>query len=86
MVGELDIGRRACCIALRHHIPGATFALTTLGGHAELELDLVKAHASSCMAGDFAVGDSAADTDDHGLACWLVIGVVIINANLSYLQ
>jgi hypothetical protein len=66
------MGRQATCIALRHHISGASFALATLGGHTEFELDFVKAQPCTGMASDFTVGDSAADTDDHGLACWLV--------------
>jgi hypothetical protein len=68
--GKLDVGGRAAGAALRHHVTGAAFALAALGGHAELELDLVKAQASAGMAGDFAVGDSAADANNHGRA-WL---------------
>jgi hypothetical protein len=86
--GELDVGGRAAGAALRHHVAGAAFALAALGGDAEFELDLVKAQACTGMAGNFAVRDSAADANDHGVA-WLVIdsiGEVIINANLSHLQ
>jgi hypothetical protein len=86
--GELDVGGRAAGAALRHHIACATFALAALGGYAEFELDLVKAQACTGMAGNFAVRDSAADANDHGVA-WLVIdsiGACIINANLSHLQ
>jgi hypothetical protein len=39
--------------------------LSALGGHAKLELNVVKTHAGAGMAGNFTVGDSAADTDDH---------------------
>ncbi|WP_305295359.1 hypothetical protein [Polaromonas sp.] len=46
--------------------------MTALGGDAEFELDLVKAQARAGMAGDFAVGDSAADTDDHGIGLLVV--------------
>ena len=56
---------------MRHHVAGTTFTLTALRGHAEFELDLVKAHAGAGVTGNFTVGDSAADTDDHGWA-WLV--------------
>ena len=55
---------------MRHHVPGATFALTALGGDTEFKLNLFKAHACACVAGNFAVRDSVADADDHGLACW----------------
>ena len=69
--GKLDVGAGADGAALRHHVPRTTFALAALGGNTELELDLVETHASLCMAGNFAIRNSAADTDDHGLACWL---------------
>ena len=65
VAGELDVGCRAACAALGHHIPGATFALPTLGGNTQFELDLVKTKAGTCVAGDFAVRDSVADADDH---------------------
>ena len=52
--------------ALVYHVARAAFAAATLQGNAELELNLVKAHASACMARDIAVRDAAADTDDHG--------------------
>ena len=71
--GELDVGCGAAGAALRHHVTGTTFTPATLGGHTQFELDLVETHTGVGMAGNFAVGDSAADTDDHGLACWLVI-------------
>lgn len=86
--GELDVGGRATGAALRDDVAGATFALAALRGYAEFELDLVKTQARTGMAGNFAVRDSAADANDHGVA-WLVIGsigVQIINANLSHLQ
>jgi len=88
MGGELDVGGRAAGAALRHYVAGAAFALAALGGYAEFELDLVKAQACTGMAGNFAVRNSAADANDHGVA-WLVIdsiGGVIINANPSHLQ
>jgi hypothetical protein len=86
--GELDVGGRATGAALRDDVAGAAFALAALRGHAKFKLDLVKAQARTGMAGNFAVGDSAADANDHGVA-WLVIVSIyvwIINANLSHLQ
>jgi len=61
--------------ALRHHIAGATFAATTLGGNAKFELDFVKAQTRPGVAGNFSVRNSAAYTDDHGgkLSSWLLI-------------
>lgn len=65
VAGELDVGGRAACTALGYHIPGATFALPALGRNTQFELNLVKTQAGTCVAGDFAVGDSVADADDH---------------------
>lgn len=73
--GELDVGGWATGAALRDHVACATFALAALRGHAEFELDLVKAQTCTGMAGNFAVGDSAANANDHGVA-WLVIGSI----------
>jgi hypothetical protein len=64
--GKRDAGRWAAGAALRHHVTGATFALTALGGYAKLELDFVKTHAGMGMTGNFTVRNSAADTDNHG--------------------
>ncbi len=52
--------------ALRYHATCAVFAAAALGGNAELELDFVKAHSRTGMACYFTVGDTAANTDDHG--------------------
>ena len=70
VAGELDMSGRAACTALRHNVTGTTFALSTLGGNTQFKLNLVKAHASTCVTDNFAVRDSVADADDHGgLAC-----------------
>jgi len=72
MGGELDVGGRANGTALRDNVARAAFALAALGGDTQFELDLVKAQAGTGVTGNFAVRDSAADTNDHGLAGWLV--------------
>lgn len=71
--GELDVGCRAGAAALRDDVARAAFALAALGGDTQLELNLVKTQTGTGVAGNFAVRDSAANTDDHGLACGLKI-------------
>ena len=68
--GELDVCCRASATALSDEVTRAAFALAALGGNTQFELDLVKTRPRTRVADDFAVGNSAADTDDHGLACW----------------
>ena len=60
---------------MRHHIAGAAFAASALGGDAQLELNLIEAHASACMAGNLPVRNPAANTDDHDgkQAVWLAV-------------
>lgn len=72
--GELDVGCGTGAVALRDDVTRATFALAALGGDTQLKLNLFKTQSGTCVSGNFAVRDSAADTDDHGLACWLVLG------------
>jgi hypothetical protein len=78
MGGELDVGCRAGTAALRDHIPSTPFALAALGGNPEFELDIVKTQTGPCMTGNFTVGDSAADTDDHG------IGLLVVKSMIKY--
>ena len=67
-------GHRIRNTALRHHVTGAAFAATALGGYAQFELDFIEAHASTRMAGNLSVGNPAANTDDHGeQAVWLAV-------------
>ncbi len=73
MGGELDVCCWTAAAALRDHVARAAFALAALGGDTQFELDLIETQPGSGVAGDFAIGDSAADTNNHGVACWLVI-------------
>ena len=52
--------------ALGDDIACTAFTLATLRGDAEFKLHFIKAHAGPHMTCDFAVGDSAAYTNDHG--------------------
>ena len=53
-------------MTLGDDITGAAFATTALRGHAQFKLDFIKTHASARMAGDVTVGDTAANTNNHG--------------------
>lgn len=60
-------------MALGNHIACAAFAPAALGGNAQFKLDFVKTHAGTDVAGDFSVGNAAADTNNHGnkqSRCW----------------
>ena len=65
-VAVLERRHRMGRAALRDEVARTAFTLATLRGHAEFELDFVEAHPGARLACDFAIGDSAADTDDHG--------------------
>ena len=58
-------GDRLAGAALRHNVARASFAPPALGRHAQLELDVIEAHPGTRLAGDFSIGDTAADADDH---------------------
>ncbi len=53
-------------VALGNDITGATLAAATLGSNAQFKLDVVKTHTSAGMAGNFAVRNTMADTNNHG--------------------
>ena len=82
----LQRGHRMRGTALGNHFAGAAFTLAALGGHTQLELDVVKTHASARMAGNLTVRNPAADTNDHGSRqFWLAIEEgLIINTNTSH--
>jgi hypothetical protein len=39
--------------------------LAALRRNAQLELDVIEVHPGTSVTGDFAIGDAAADTNDH---------------------
>lgn len=53
-------------MALGDDVARTAFAAAALRGHAQFKLDFIKTHASAGMAGDVSVGDTAADTNNHG--------------------
>ena len=81
-------GNRMHCTALGYDITCAPFAATTLRCNTKLELDVIKVEACTRMAGNLTVGNSMADTNNHGgrKAGLLLIEGFSINANLSHLQ
>ena len=72
--------------ALGKDFASAAFTLAALGGNAQFELDVVKAHAGTRMAGNLTVRNPVADTNDHGgRQKWLAIDEgLIINTNTSH--
>ena len=63
---ELQVGDGLTGVALGPEIAGAGFALPTLGGHTEFELDIVKAVARAGRFGDGVVADAVANANNHG--------------------
>ena len=82
--GEPDAGDRGGPGALRHHLTRPVFALAALGGDPQLELDVVKTQAGTGMAGNFVLGNTAADANDHGGDEDGLKIPAIINANRSH--
>ena len=68
----LDVGHWATCAALCHNITNTTFTLPTLSGNTQFKLYFVKTHAGTGVTNDLAVRNSAADANNHELACWLI--------------
>jgi hypothetical protein len=64
--GKLKRGHRLARVALRHYLADAALTLAALGCHAKFELDVVEAHSGAGMTGNLSVGDTAANTCDHG--------------------
>jgi len=71
-VGAISILR----MTLRDQIARARRAAPALARDAELALNSFEIHACTGMADDFAVGNPAAYTNNHGCKalCWLVMG------------
>lgn len=66
--GVVDQRHGLAGVALLHQVARGAFAAPALGSNAQLELDFIKVHARVCMTRNLTIGNSAADTDDHGLA------------------
>ena len=69
-VVAMECGDRMGRAALRNDIPRAAFAAPALRAHTQFELHFVEGHACTNMACNLAVGHSAANANDHELACF----------------
>ena len=66
--GLLQPSNRMAGIALGDDVARTTLATAALGGNTQLHLNVVKAQAGTRVTGNLLVGDSAADTNNHGKA------------------
>lgn len=63
----MDGGFRSTGLCALEQIAGALFAAAAAGGDAEFELEILEGGAALlCMTHDFAIGNSVANTDNHG--------------------
>jgi hypothetical protein len=65
---DVDGGFRAgALLGALEHLAGALLATATAGGDAQFELQILERGAPLlCMTNDVAIGDSVANTDNHG--------------------
>ena len=75
-----NIGAWACDAALLDNVSRTTFTLAALGGDAQFELNLVKTHARTGVAGNVAIRNSVADANNHGYTVMNVDSAVTCGA------
>ena len=51
---------------MRHDVACAALTAAALGGHTQFELDVVKPETGTRVAGNFAVRNTLANTNNHG--------------------
>jgi hypothetical protein len=72
--------RQVFATSVMEHVLGAIAASATLGGHASVELKGVESHGAVLDGGgDVAVGNAAADTNDHDAAPCNCVDAAILN-------
>ena len=69
--GWLCGGKLTAGAALGHHTAHIGFALPTLGGNTQFKLNRIKVKAVFGCPNNAVVRNSAADANNHVLACWL---------------